>query len=409
MAIDWNLASIIIFYLCIGLFFWLRRSKINVQYNILFLYKSKFWAKQISKIAKKSPRFWQWFGYASIPVAFIGMIVILGFLTWKFIEMLIVPGTIPAVSPVLPGIKIPGSPIFLPFWYGILALAFIIIVHEFAHGFVAESWGAKLKSAGVGMLALLPLAFVEPDPKKLKRLPLKKQLSIYGAGPFSNLVWALVIFLILTFAVIPATANILEPNGLYVEKTMGPELQEKNLFTELMSTTPEQEPLLPAKKAGIKKGNIITKINDQEINTTKDFVNYMENVNPSDVITMQIDGDLVELKTIENPENKSEPYIGIQFSQNVDATPEAQEKYGIFAKLLFYLAQLLNWIFVLNIGIGLINLLPLGIMDGGQMLRAVLSKKVKRKRLIKTIWTIFVTVSLFLLLMNLIGPYFLGF
>jgi len=384
MALDLNLISIIVFYVLIALFFWYRRKNLSVQYKILLLYRSKFWAKTIGKIAKKTPRFWQWFGYASVPAGFIGMSVILGFLTWKFIELFTIPEAIPAVSPVLPGIKIPGAPIFLPFWYGIIALAFVIIVHEFAHGFVAESWGLKLKSAGVGLLALLPLAFVEPDEKKLAKLPMKKQLSIFGAGPFSNIIWAFIIFLVITFAAAPAIANVLEPAGLFVE-----------------DVTPD----LPAEAAGLQHGDIILGVDSVQVNTTQNFVKYMNTIKPGQTVSIETQRGPIQVTTTQNPENASKSHLGVQFKQNIDVKSQIKEKYGRSPMVLFYFTQLLYWILTLNIGIGLINLLPLGIMDGGRMLKIVLDNKIKRKKTIKAIWTFFVVFSLFMLLANLIGPY----
>lgn len=385
MAVDWNLVSIAVFYALIAAYFWFRRKNISVQYKILLLYRSKYWAKAIGKFAKKAPKFWQWFGYFSIPAGFVGMGIILVFLSWKFIELFIVPEAIPAVSPVLPGVKIPGSPIFLPFWYGIIALAFVIVVHEFAHGLVAESWGLKLKSAGVGMLTLLPLAFVEPDEKKLVKIPMKKQLAIFGAGPFSNMVWAFIIFLIMTFVTAPAAANILEPNGLYVE-----------------SVTPG----FPAEAAGLQNGDIILAADDVLISTTDDFVNFMSDVEPGQTISLTTERGPAQLTVIQNPEDASKAYVGIQFKQNIDVKQPIQEKYGKAPMILFYLSQLLFWIFALNIGIGLVNLLPLSIMDGGRMLKIVLEKKLNhKKKLLHYLWTFFAALSLFLLLANLIGPY----
>jgi len=387
MAISWNIISIVVFYSLVAAFFWIRRKNISVQYKIILLYRSKFWAKVIGKFAKKSPKVWQWFGYFSIPAGFVGMALILGFLAWKLIEIFTIPGAMPAVSPVLPGIKIPGASIYLPFWYGILALMFVIVVHEFAHGLVAESWGLKLKSAGVGLLALLPLAFVEPDPKKLKKLPVKKQLAIFGAGPFSNMVWAFIIFLIMVFIAAPVASNVLEPSGLYVEGVTAD---------------------LPAEIAGLQSGDTILAVDGAHINTTLDFVEYMSDVKPGQTITLTTDKGPLEITPIQNPENTSKAYLGVQFSQNIDVKQDIQDKYGRCPIIIFYISQLLNWIFVLNIGIGLVNLLPLGIMDGGQMLKTVLDSRLKkRKKLVKHIWTFIVAMSLFLLLMNLLGPYFI--
>lgn len=384
MAVDGNLISIIIFYALAALFFFINRKNIEVQYKILFLYRTKGVIKWIRSLAKKYRKFWKWFGYAGIPAGFISMAFILGFLAWKAVEILIVPAAAPSVGIVLPGVKIPGAPFFVPFWYGILALFIVLIVHEGCHGLVAEAWGIKLKSAGVGLAAFLPLAFVEPDEKQLNRKPLIQQLSIFAAGPFANFCTAgLAIFLFL-FLLVPAVNLTLENRGIYVEDVASG---------------------LPADIAGLQKGDIIISANGQLMNTTNDFVNLMGEIKPGQTILLQTSSRLVQVTTIQNPQNASKPYIGFQFSQNIGLKPEIESKYGKLPWGLFYLLKLFYWIFVLNIGIGLMNLLPLGPIDGGRMLKASLDKKLKNKTKAQQIWVWFTLISLFLILFNLVGPY----
>jgi len=50
------------------------------------------------------------------------------------------------------------------------------------------------------------------------------------------------------------------------------------------------------------------------------------------------------------------------------------------AKGLIWVKDLFFWLFVLNLGVGLFNLVPLGPIDGGRMLLAVLQKFTHEKR-----------------------------
>ena len=59
--------------------------------------------------------------------------------------MIFVPSAPPTMSLVIPGIQIPGSPVFIPFWYGILALFCVVVIHEFGHGIVARANGIKIQ------------------------------------------------------------------------------------------------------------------------------------------------------------------------------------------------------------------------------------------------------------------------
>jgi membrane-associated protease RseP (regulator of RpoE activity) len=69
------------------------------------------------------------------------------------------------------------------------------------------------------------------------------------------------------------------------------------------------------------------------------------------------------------------------------------------------LTNLFNWAIALNLGIGAINLLPLGIMDGGRMFELALTKHIKNKKTRLKVWKTVSGTALFLLLMNLVGPY----
>jgi len=62
------------------------------------------------------------------------MFLICGLLIKGLYELIFVPTAPPTLSLVIPGVQIPGSPIFVPFWYGIIALFTVILVHEFGHG-----------------------------------------------------------------------------------------------------------------------------------------------------------------------------------------------------------------------------------------------------------------------------------
>ena len=65
------------------------------------------------------------------------------------------------VSIVIPGVEMPGSSIYIPFFYGLIALATVLIVHEFSHGFIAYK------------LELSSLDEVKPFLEKLKTFNLQ--------------------------------------------------------------------------------------------------------------------------------------------------------------------------------------------------------------------------------------------
>ena len=365
MALDLNLISIIAFYSLIAIYFFIKRKNISREYGIFFLYRTQRFTSIMRSIANLSPRFWRWFRYATVPVGFAGMFAIFAYLAYALVKLFLIPAAQPSISLVIPGVRIPGS-IFVPFWYGIIALFFVIVVHEGMHGVVSEAWKLKLKSSGVGLLAFLPLAFVEPPEDKLKKQKLAVQESIFAAGAFANFVTAGIVLLITTFAIAPLAS------GIYVAGTQEDE---------------------PAMLAGIQAGHILTQINNAKIKYASDFVNEMQKMKPGDKIILATAEKTFSLIAAENPNAAGKAYIGINFRQNYNVPG------------FFHFANLLYWIFVLNIGIGIINLLPLGPIDGGRMLAVLLQSRVKNQKFAVKLFSGISSISLLLLLGNIFVPY----
>ncbi len=366
MAIDLNLISVVAFYSLVFLYFYIKRKNVTRQLGVIFLYKTQKFTGIMRAVANWNPKFWQWFGYASIPIGFTGMFVIFGYLIHALIKVLTTPGAQAGLSLAVPGVHIPGS-IFIPFWYGIVALFTVIVVHEGMHGVVSEAWGIKLKSAGVGLAAILPLAFVEPPEDKLTKAKTGTQLGIFSAGVSANLISAICVFLLLNFAIAPAADGVLI-KGIDVGT--------------------------PAALAGMQTDEVITQASGASVKTVSDFSEIMKNVKPGEYVTIATNKNQYLVKTIENPDVKAKnrAYIGISFRQS-------------FPWGLFHLSNLLYWMFVLNIGIGLVNLLPLGPIDGGRMLKIVLDRKMKNQQTAAKLFSAVTYLSLFLLLANIIVPY----
>ncbi|MEM2874007.1 MAG: site-2 protease family protein [Candidatus Nanoarchaeia archaeon] len=382
---DTNLISIIVFYSVIAVLLYVKRKKIIVQNKILFLYKTERFNNFMRNLANKWPKFWRAFGYIGIPLGFGGMAVIFGYLTYALLKMLTTPSPQATISIVLPGVRIPGASIFIPFWYGIIALFVVILVHEGSHGIVAEAFKNKIKSAGVGLLAILPLAFVEPDEKKLKRQSASTQLAIFSAGTMANFVTAAIVVVITSLLLAPAVNALIEPAGL-----------------SLRSVADNQ----PAALAGLQPGMIISSVNSQNISKVDDFIAYMRTIEPGQTIDIVANGTTYHITTTHNPQNASLAYLGITFEQELQVKPQIVAKYGaVLPWIPWHILQLLFWIFALNLGIGLINLLPLGPIDGGRMAKTVLEKRLKSEEKAKKLFSILSAISLVLLLANLLGPY----
>jgi hypothetical protein len=381
MQLGLNHISIIAFYVIIAYFIYKNRSKIEFH-KIYLLYRTKAGIKLIDRIAKW--RFWKFWGYAGVPVGFIGMAAILWMLISKFIEILTKPVVDKSVQLLLPGVSVGsiGPFMFMPFWTFIICITVIILVHEGAHGVISRVHKIKVNSTGLGIFTIIPLAFVEPDEKQLENSKLKKQLSIFAAGPFANICTAVIVMLISAFILVPAAGNLLEPAGLDITDTISD---------------------FPAENAGIIPGDTILAVNSVDTLSVDAFILEMEGINPGELVKISLQDRDVSLNVIENPQEQDKPYLGVSFKQNFE--PKSGTAFGSFiGEIVFYLVNLFSWLALLNIGIALVNLLPIGPVDGGRMLRATLDKTVKDSRKSSILWLIISTVSLALLLVNIFGP-----
>ena len=67
--------------------------------------------------------------------------------------------------------------------------------------------------------------------------------------------------------------------------------------------------------------------------------------------------------------------MGIFVQQHSERNPAFVEKYGSWTvEVVLWLSGLMFWIYALNLGIGLFNLVPLGPIDGGRMFKTALER-----------------------------------
>ncbi len=116
----------------------------------------------------------------------------IGFIAQHAWSVLTIPNTPPGVTLLVPGVTVP--------WEAIFSIIIIAIVHELAHGVLANIEKVKIKASGALLFGFLPVgAFVEPDEAALARKPLHTKRRVLAAGSISNIVFFFV-FLVLTIA-----------------------------------------------------------------------------------------------------------------------------------------------------------------------------------------------------------------
>ena len=378
---DINLISAILFYSIIIILIYIYRKKFDIHGKVIALYRTKIGLKLIDRISKTFPRFLDILSNFGIYICFIGMIFITIFLLKGAYDLIMVPDSAPTLSLLIPGIKIPGF-IYVPFWYGIISLFIVIVIHEFSHGIISKVHNIKIKSSGFGMFAIFPIAFVEPDEKQLLKKSKKQQLSVFAAGPFSNILTALLVLLISIFLIAPIINSAFEFEGINIE-----EVVEDS----------------PAYESGLKQGDVIIGIDGIKINKSN-FHELLSSKTPGQEVILQTTEKNLTIIPLQHKEDGLKPYYGIFMTSKIKLKESVAARFGKIPWSIFYLIDFLNWLFTLSLGIGLANLLPLGPVDGGRMTYTSLLKFYKEEKARK-IWKNISLFILLLLIINLAFPF----
>ena len=325
---------IFLFYFAIIIFLLFKRKEITTQARILILYRMKVGLNWMDKYSAK---------YREL--------IILK----NLYDLLITPAAVSGVSLVLPGLNVPGVGI-LPFWYWLIALFVIAIVHEFSHGIVARAHQIPVKSTGLVFLGPIIGAFVEPDEKKMAKESDVAQYSVLAAGPFSNIILALIALMLLNFAFVPLQDLMTNPTGF----TFDAHINESYPFS----------------KAGIIPGTLITGINGEKTSTFQQFGEKLLCTQAEEKITINTPEKDYLVALVDSPDNPGHGFLGINLIHNEFAVKEKYTAgfWNVVYILVEWFAGLFKWLFLLSLGIGLFNLLPLPIVDGGRIMQVSLHR-----------------------------------
>jgi membrane-associated protease RseP (regulator of RpoE activity) len=340
----------------LAILLWHRRKNVRVQgfFPILYFvtYRTQRGINRMERMARGAPACWNLFARAASIIGFAGMAFILYELARGTLRLFTVPDAAPAIVPVLP-IPVKGV-LFVPFLYWIIAVPLIAVIHEFSHGIIARLYGMRLKSVGFAFLGIIlpiiPAAFVEPDEKAMARHPRKEQLGVLAVGSFANILTALLVYGLFAAAINPAAGALFEPTGIQVATV---------------------QPNASAALAGILPGDVILAIGPDTTRTMQDFAAALASHAPGTAVTVRTNRTSHELILGTSPTQAGRPYLGItaREHQTVQAGVPAAG-----AAAFTWTAGLLYFVFLLSAGIGLFNLLPMAVLDGGKMFRLAMER-----------------------------------
>jgi membrane-associated protease RseP (regulator of RpoE activity) len=324
----------------------------------MLIWRTRFGLRFVDRAGKALRRFWAAFGTIGIVVGIIFMIYIFTVLLLNAAFVFQHPGMVPGVKLIYPGITI-------PLVEGLIALFSVLIVHEFSHGFLMRAQGLRTKSTGLLLWMVIPGAFVEQDEKQLKRAPLMKRLRVYVAGSFANVLFALLCLGLILALISPKP-------GVYAYGI---------------------EQGSPADNDNLWLGARIIEMDNVSIDSYEDYYDFVDNITLGENINILTENGIITITATEN------------YRDNIGILPIAAASREKFLNPLFVAwaaagellgypvihhyvydsaipwegITVLKWMFMLNLGIGLINLLPAVPLDGGYIFRGLLEKKVKKK------------------------------
>jgi membrane-associated protease RseP (regulator of RpoE activity) len=367
-----------IFFVSIYILAIVFRDKLKVDvYGPLLMRRTKKMRGWIDNIANLSPKFWRWSMNIGIPIAVFGM----AFMVYTIIISLEVMFQKPTTALLLPGVDIPGSPIFVPIFAGIIALILLMVVHEFGHGILARAQGVGIKSIGVILLAILPGAFVELEEEDVEKAKRAVKLRIYAAGSMFNLglaAIAWVVVIVLTSSFIPYA---FQSDGL-----------------KIISVTPNGP-----SEGILEEGMVVSSINGYPVNNRTSYTELIVNkTKPGDQMTYVTDKGTYTITATGQPSNQSIAYPGTRSETHLVVKPDVAQTYGeIIPWFLYNLADVCYWIYALNLMVGLFNLLPMKPLDGGYIFEELLRYKVPENitgRIVSSVsWVMIAIVALLII------------
>jgi membrane-associated protease RseP (regulator of RpoE activity) len=331
----------------------------------MVMYRTSLGLGKMKLWSERYPRTYLWLSYLSIFVGVVGMVLFFFFMIWQlhFImdRELTTGGGLVLPLKTEKGLDSAVPVFYVPFWYWIIAIALLMIVHEFAHGVIAERFKIKIKSSGLAFfgifLPILPGAFVEPDEKQLQKKPWWQQIAVLGAGSTSNLLFGALFLVMWILAA-----------GFLVDTTMAP---GEIGFSQVMNES-------SLSQYNLSSGGIVSYngINDSET-ILRSFQNL--SVNETLNLTINSSGNVAtyEVTTFENPRVPDDGMIGISGLQFSYVNEPGYEWLG---QSPLHVERVLFYLWFLNIGIGLMNLLPLWITDGGQIARVLFRRYFSEER-----------------------------
>jgi len=333
-------------------------------------YKNTQVQSVLSKILTRTRRGIRVFADVSVVAGFLMMGFAFWFLLNNLSNFFVEPTEFAELTVLIPGVTLTSASAIA---YFLLSIPIVLVIHEGAHGIVASLEKIKIKTGGFAVFIALFAGFVEPDEEEFDKAKKISKLRVIGAGATSNVIFAFALgALLLTnpiFALIlpePLVEWFYDaPDGVLV-----------------ISIIPDSG----AEKAGLQSGDLITAINGVVIITPLDFQKIDLKPGETVTVTVQRNGQQLQLpvEIMPSPDDPDRGLVGIMRDNALSYKPVYN-----FIEWDPQVSMFLLWLWMISFFIGIINMLPLPILDGGKFIYTIIENKASEQKINGIMWAIY--------------------
>jgi len=332
-------------------------------------YKNTQVQSALSKLLTRTKRGIRVFADVSVVAGFLMMGFAFWFLLSNISNFFVEPTEFAELTILIPGVTLTSASAIL---YFLLSIPIVLVIHEGAHGIVATLEKIKIKTGGFAIFIALFAGFVEPDEKEFDDAKKISKLRVIGAGATSNVIFAF------------ALGAILLTNPLFALILPEP-------FLEWFYEAPDGVNIISiiegsgAEKAGLLKNDVITGIEGVIIVTPLDFQKV--DLKPGETVTVTVkrDGQLLQfpVEIMPSPDDPDRGLVGIM-RDNTSYKPVYN-----FITWDPGVSMFLLWLWMISFFIGIINMLPLPILDGGKFIYTIIEKKASERKVNAIMFSIY--------------------
>jgi len=333
-------------------------------------YKNTQVQSVLSKILTRTRRGIRVFADVSVVAGFLMMGFAFWFLLNNLSNFFVEPTEFAELTVLIPGVTLTSAPAIAFF---LLCIPIVLVIHEGAHGIVASLEKIKIKTGGFVVFIALFAGFVEPDEEEFDKAKKISKLRVIGAGATSNVIFAFALGALLLTN--PIFALIL-PEPLVEWFYDAPD------GVLIISIIPDSG----AEKAGLQSGDLITAINGVVIITPLDFQKIDLKPGETVTVTVQRNGQQLQLpvEIMPSPDDPNRGLVGIMRDNALSYKPIYN-----FIEWDPQVSMFLLWLGMISFFIGIINMLPLPILDVGKFIYTIIENKASEIKINGIMWAIY--------------------